>query len=321
VTTTQPTAPSAWTGLVDVRPVTAVIGAEIHGVDLARPLDPAVVAEITAALHRWKVVFFRDQDITPEQQIAFGRQFGDITPAHPVVGGDGAHGLPEIFRLDAAAQRKVFEAARAAATAAEPYGSVAFDTSRGWHTDITFVPNPALGSILRGVVVPPYGGDTLFTNLVAAYAALSAPIQRLVDGLQAVHRWHGYDGEPVAGSGPAVQPSAVHPVVRVHPETGERALFVNPVFTKHIVGLSPRESHDLLELLFHFVSRPDLTVRFRWEPGSIAFWDNRATAHLGPVDAAHVELERVVERITITGDLPVGPDGFTSHALTGDLFR
>jgi alpha-ketoglutarate-dependent sulfate ester dioxygenase len=304
------------TTLLDVRPTTAVIGAEIHGVDLSEPLDGAVVDEIRAALHRWKVVFFRDQDISPSQQIAFGRNFGEITPAHPVVGGDGAHGHPEIFRLDAAQQRRVFEAARASADVTET-----FDTSRGWHTDITFVPNPALGSILRGVVVPPYGGDTLFTNLVAAYSALSAPIQRLVDGLQAVHRWHGYDGEPVAGRAPKEQPAAVHPVVRVHPETGEKALFVNPVFTKHVVGLSARESHDLLELLFHFVSRPDLTVRFRWEPGSIAFWDNRATAHLGPVDAAHAELERVVERITITGDLPVGPDGFTSHALTGDLFR
>ncbi len=169
-------------------------------------------------------------------------------------------------------------------------------------------------------MVPPYGGDTLWSNLVAAYEDLSEPIRDLIDPLHAVHRWHGYDGATREGYDPSKPPSAVHPVVRVHPVTGERALFVNPGFTRYIVGLSDLENRKLLDLLFEQIARPEFTVRFRWETDSLAFWDNRATAHLGPVDLASSDFDRRVERVTIAGEVPVGPDGFQSKQLRGELF-
>jgi alpha-ketoglutarate-dependent sulfate ester dioxygenase len=295
---------------LDIRPTTALIGAEIAGLDLSQPLDEATVAEIYAALLQWKVVFFRDQVLDEEQQIAFGRNFGDLTPAHPVQG--ALEGYPEVYSLDS---RQLKEHYRTA-------GERRVGGETGWHTDITFVANPAKASILRGVVIPPYGGDTLWTNLVAAYENLSAPIRDLADHLQAVHQWHNYDRPDTdttqADTRPT--PAAIHPVVRVHPDTGERALFVNPLFTSHLVGVSARESRQLLELFFHQIGRPELSVRFRWEPNSIAFWDNRATAHVGPVDLAYADFDRVVRRVTITGDLPVGPDGFQSRPIEGTLF-
>jgi len=286
---------------IRIQPVTAVIGAEVTGVDLTKPLEPDVVNAIETALLRWKVLFFRAQHMSEEQQIAFGRRFGELTRAHPVQG--SLDGYPEIYAVEAGQLRSTSHDARRRDT--------------GGHTDITFVANPAKASILRGVTIPEYGGDTLWTNLVAAYEDLSAPIRSLVDGLQAVHRWHNYDGSVPAGQ---AVPSAVHPVVRVHPETGERALFVNPIFTTHILGLSSRESYLLLDLLFHQIGRPEFSVRFRWQPGSVAFWDNRATAHVGPVDLELAHLEREVRRVTIAGDVPVGPDGFTSTPLEGALF-
>ena len=183
--------------------------------------------------------------------------------------------------------------------------------------------NPALGSILKAVVIPPYGGDTGFTNLVAAYEGLSEDIRRFIDGLRAVHKWHfgrfgraREDAPPPDGPAPA----AVHPVVRVHPETGEKGLFVNPRFTRYIVGLSTRESDAILHLLFGQLGRPEYQVRFRWQPGSIAFWDNRATAHLAAVDMRHNDYERRLHRITLTGDVPVGPSGFRSEVLVGEPF-
>ncbi|MCM4083534.1 TauD/TfdA dioxygenase family protein [Paractinoplanes hotanensis] len=294
--------------------MTTVVGAEVVGADLSAPLDTATVAEIRAALLRWKVVFFRDQRLTPEQQLEFGRRFGAVTPAHPVVAPDGAHGHREILRLEHEVAAPPSGSGNLNASTSE-----SLDLTRRWHTDLTFLPNPPMASILRAITVPPYGGDTMFSNVVAAYEALSPPVRRLVDGLQAVHRWRGFSGD--AGR-PAVESprTAVHPVVRVHPETGERALFVNPYFTTHIAGLSNHESQEILNLLYHVAFRPDCTVRFRWEPHSVAFWDNRATAHVGPVDLEGWQVDRVVERITLVGDLPVGPDGFVSRALSGELF-
>jgi alpha-ketoglutarate-dependent sulfate ester dioxygenase len=299
----------------DVRPVTTVIGAEVRGVDLAQPLESAVVAEIEAALVQWKVLFFRGQTITEDQQIAFGRCFGELTPAHPVHA--SLEGHPEIYSVEASQLKGSRRRTAPVSEFAPPR-----PTQTGWHTDITFVPNPAMGSILHGVVIPPQGGDTLWSNLVAAYEDLSAPIRALIDGLHAVHRWADYDGlaKRADHDETAPPPSAVHPVVRVHPVSGERSLFVNPTFTRYIAGLSDRESRALLDLLYGQLARPEFTVRFRWEPGSVAFWDNRATAHVGPVDLGTAALDRVVQRVTIVGDTPVGPDGFRSQALVGDRF-
>jgi taurine dioxygenase len=290
----------------DVRPQAGHIGAEIHGVDLTRPLDPRLVAEIRATLLRWKVVFFRDQDLTQDQHVAFGRYFGDVTPAHPTLPAAFPE-HPEILLLDN-----------------QRYSRDSVSIESRWHTDVTFVPNPPMASILRGVVVPPYGGDTQFTNIIAAYENLSAPIRDLIDGLHAVH----HNVLPLArGEMPAEMQRqfesadirSVHPVVRVHPETGERAIFVNPNFTSHIVELSRKESRHLLELLYEQIANPAYTCRFRWEPGSIAFWDNRATAHLVPTDVPD-GFHRSMQRITLAGDVPVGVDGEPGHALSGDTF-
>ena len=297
---------------LDIRPATGHIGADVIGVDLTRPLEPAVHEELHAALLRWKVLFFRDQPLRHEQQIAFARNWGEITPAHPVIG--TADGYPaEIFRLDVREIRRLADG-----FGARP-ATLPRDPERGWHTDITFVPNPALLSVLRAVEVPAYGGDTAWTDLAAAYDALSAPVQRLIERLRAVHRWNTYAGAGDTGEG-GPRPAAIHPVVRVHPETGRRAIFVNPNFTSHILGVSGKESVEILELLYDQIRRPDFQVRFRWEPDSVAVWDNRVTAHLGPIDLDDVDVARVVERVTVTGDVPVGPDGFRSEALSGGAF-
>jgi taurine dioxygenase len=296
---------------LDIRPMSGHTGAEILGVDLSQPLDPAVVAEIRATLLQWKVVFFRDQDLTQEQHIAFGRQFGEVTPAHPTLPAMFPE-HPEILLLD-----------NQAIAGAESNGKGPSIESR-WHTDVTFVPNPPMGSILRGVVVPPYGGDTQWTNLVTAYETLSAPLQRLCDELHAVH--HNFlpigRGELSGKLKEQFQSKdirALHPVVRVHPETGEKALFVNPNFTSHIHELSRKEGNHLLALLYEHIASPNFTCRFRWAPGSIAFWDNRATCHLVPTDIPP-GMHRSMQRITLAGDLPVGPDGEVSRSLSGDAF-
>jgi taurine dioxygenase len=301
---------------VEAHPVAGLIGAEITGVDLAAGLTEAEVADVRAALLRHKVIFFRNQELTPDQQVAFGRLFGEVTPAHPTlpsieghpeilaIGGDDLYGLGDPGGDDGA------------------WGGA---IENNWHTDVTFVHNPPLGSILKAVETPTYGGDTAWTNLVAAYDGLSQPLKELVDGLTAVHRneIHVELGSP---QGLALRSAFTsspywteHPVVRVHPETGEKALFVNPNFTSHVVGLRNKESRALLDLLYAQIADPRYTVRFRWAPGSIAFWDNRATAHLAALDAVPGE-PRVLHRITIRGDVPVGPGGFESRVLEGGAF-
>lgn len=308
---------------IEVRPVTGHIGAEIFGVDLSQPLASDVIAEIRQTLLRWKVVFFRDQDITAEQQIAFGQQFGEITPAHPTLPGLADH--PEVLSLDSSLFRSVKEALAATGDKGEAIAKLGEYVDSGWHTDVTFVHNPPLGSILRGVVVPPYGGDTTWSNLVVAYEHLSPAVRDFVDGLQARHTNvlftdpNGIFAE-YKDAFEAMQYETIHPVVRVHPETGEKSLYVSPGFTRSIEGLTAKESDAVLKLLFEQIAKPAYTVRFRWQPNSIAFWDNRATAHLGPGDLAHLAFDRTVQRITIAGDVPVGPDGFESISVSGSDF-
>lgn len=306
MTTSTPTSSSAAALGLDVRPMSGHTGAEILGVDLTA-LTPEVVAEIRATLLRWKVVFFRDQDLTQTQHIDFGRQFGEVTPAHPTLPAQFPD-YPEILLLDNG-------------------GSASLDgplIESRWHTDVTFVVNPPMASILRGVVVPPYGGDTQFTNLAVAYDTLSPEIRDMIDRLHAVH----HNQLPVARG--EMKPEyaqrfqskdirSVHPVVRVHPESGERVLFVNPNFTSHIFELSRKEGSHILAMLYEHLMSPELTCRFRWEPGSIAFWDNRATCHLVPVDIPE-GMQRTMQRITLAGDTPVGVDGTPSYSLVGDSF-
>jgi alpha-ketoglutarate-dependent taurine dioxygenase len=295
---------------IDVRPLSGHTGAEILGVDLREKLDEATVSLIRSTLLQWKVVFFRNQDIGHAEQIAFARRFGDLTYAHPHED-EPLDGFPEVLPIDSRRYDR-------------KYGKRYSYESR-WHTDVTAAVNPPAASILRAVSVPPFGGDTTWTNLVAAYQGLSAPLRGLLDSLRAEHRF-GLRAAP-QDSENAYQKKvrenplvAVHPVVRVHPETRERGLFVSPGFTSHIVGLTPLESTRILDLLFETIAKPAYTVRFHWEPGSIAFWDNRATAHLGPQDLGHLDVERVLYRVTLVGDIPVGIDGVKSELIAGEVF-
>jgi alpha-ketoglutarate-dependent taurine dioxygenase len=301
---------------IEVRPSSGYIGAEIHGVDLSEPLSAATVADIRSALLRWKVVFFRDQDITPSQQVAFARYFGDVTPAHPTL--PGLDGQPEILVVSDRKNRS--EANRPTST----LETSEYDENN-WHVDVTFVPNPPFASILRGLVVPPYGGDTGFSNLVVAYETLTKPIRDLIVTLHAVHENTLPPNAPGNKNGiknafESTPYRSVHPVVRVHPETGERALYVNVNFTRRIVELSRLESEMLLNFLYKHIANPAFTTRFRWEPNSIAFWDNRGAAHLAPGDLGHLDFDRVMHRITLAGDIPVGPDGLRSETISGDAF-
>jgi taurine dioxygenase len=293
---------------VEVAPMAIHIGAEIRGVDLSRPLPPQQVSAIRAALVRWKVIFFRNQPLDHRQHIAFARQFGDTTAGHVVYGSDGEY--PQIYSVAKHRKANRFQ------------GQVLFRAWSGWHTDITAAINPPAASILRGEVVPPYGGDTQFTNLVAAYNALSPTMRAFVDGLRGMHRFappSGVDETPEYRELMRKRTLvSEHPIVRVHPESGERALFVSPSFLKSVVGLAARESQVLLEFLWEHVVRPEFTVRFRWEPGSVAFWDNRATAHLAPRDIFDSDFERQFYRVTLVGDVPVGVDGRPSTAVEGE---
>ena len=296
---------------VEVRPQSGWTGAEIGGVDLTGELRPEQVAEIRAALLTWKVVFFRDQFLDHDAHLRFARSFGAPTPAHPLFDSIPDPNYPTIYPIFRDRFKKRFDTTRG------------FDKAN-WHADVTAAVNPPAASILRAEVIPPYGGDTQWANTVAAYEGLSAPLKKLADGLRAVHRFSPPDGSTATEDyerrvkrRPLV---TEHPVVRVHPETGEKALYVNPGFTTHLVDVSPHESRRLLGLFYDELARPEYTVRFKWEPGSIAFWDNRSTVHLAPTDLTS-DHDRRLYRVTLVGDVPVGPDGRPSVALDGEPFE
>lgn len=291
---------------LEVLPLSKHTGAEIRGVDLSVDLDDDTVRQIRDALLRWKVVFFHGQDLGRDAHVALGARFGEVAHAHPTLPARFPE-RPEILVIE----KDPLEDA--------PGGSA---IDHRWHTDVTYVDAPPAGSILRAVRVPPYGADTEWTNLAAAYRALSEPVRTMIDGLTAVHEnvLHLVRGEPT----PLMQAfmarrlRALHPVVTVHPETGERILYVNPDYTAYVVELSRRESHHLLACLNEHLCSREFTVRFRWEPGDVAFWDNRATAHVAPNDVPE-GYHRVMERITLIGARPVGVNGQVSRSLDTDL--
>jgi alpha-ketoglutarate-dependent taurine dioxygenase len=304
---------------IQVRPVAGYIGADITGIDISQPLTSQEVAELKAALHRYKVIFFRDQNITHAAQVAFGGNFGQLTYAHPH---DEAppEEAPEIFTVDPRRYEERYGKEFRTELRRRDYGYFT-----GWHTDVTAAVNPPAISILRAETVPDIGGDTQWTNLVAAYDGLSEPLRQFAATLHAEHRYGGADAKGGSNGSYAKRIEnnllvAIHPVVRVHPQTGERALFVNPGFTNHIVELTARESHALLDLFYSEIARPEYTVRFRWEPGSVAMWDNRATAHLAPRDFEHLGQRRTLHRVTVIGDVPKGPDGRESELVAGRPF-
>jgi taurine dioxygenase len=304
---------------VDVRPIAGRIGAEIHGVDISVPLDPTTVTAIRDALLRHRVIFFRRQTLDHAGQVQFGRYFGELTYAHPF-NDTPPEAFPEIHTVDA--RKGIERYGEKHRQRISEYNAGRFG---GWHSDVTPAVNPPFASILRADVVPASGGDTTWTSLVSAYEGLSEPLQRLADGLRAEHRYGLNYTDAAAGSRireriDANSLVAHHPVVRVHPETGEKALYVSPGFTSHILGVTPSESRRLLDLFFEELTKPEHTVRFRWEPGDVAFWDNRTTAHQAPRDIDRLDVPRVLHRVTLLGDVPVGPDGSPSELIEGRPF-
>jgi taurine dioxygenase len=267
---------------IDIRPLTPAIGAELHGIDLGAPDIADHVPAIRAALLAHKVIFFRESHITAEQHIEFARHFGDLE-IHPATPKDQAN--QEILRI--------------------AHGPDSRGTENAWHSDVTWRERPSLGSILRAIEVPAVGGDTLFVDMHLAFQTLSAEMQRFVRGLNAVHDiarvFAGRLGK-TADDLRAKYPPQTHPVVRTHPETGAPTLFVNTAFTSHIEGLSAAESATLLAHLYATASNPEIQCRFRWQPGSIAFWDNRASQHFAASD--YFPARRVMERVTIAGCKP-----------------
>jgi taurine dioxygenase len=299
-----------------VRPLASHIGAEIGGLDISQPLGSDTIDELRSTLREWRVMFFRDQELDHASHVAFARQFGDPTYAHPHEDAP-PDGYPEVYAVDETRRQKQYGTdARSMVYPEHPY-------AEGWHSDVTPAVNPPSASILRAGVVPGYGGDTTFTNLVAAYESLSEPVRAFLDGLRAEHFYGAGSSGRMVNREKYENDRLVthHPVVRVHPHTGEKALFVNPVFTHHIIGVSPIESRWILDFLFSHLTRTEFTVRFKWEPGSVAFWDERVTAHLGPQDLRHRDVERVLYRVTLIGEVPVGPDGRESELIEGMPFR
>ena len=303
------------------RPFTPITGAEVSGVDLRRELDSRTVSAIRNALLKYKVLVFRDQPIDDAQQIRFSRYFGAVTPAHPIT--NGLREQPEIKQNILTRDRG--EYASFDVDIDHPLRPAVRPRSRaGWHIDITFVANPNSITFLRGVEIPPVGGDTLFANLEALYESLSPSLRGYLDTLQAIHaRDDASVGRPPAErlDGREAGPFAsLHPLVRVHPETGKKHLYLASGFIKAIAGLKAGESTALLNFLNEeLAGRADLQARVRWEKDTLVVWDNRSVAHAGPIDAKFIEGERIVHRTTVEGDLPKGPDGFVSRPLVGDV--
>lgn len=286
-----------------IRQLTGAFGAELEGMHPLHDLDGE---ELRALLHRHRVLAFRGVSVDRDQQVALASRLGELTPAHPVV--PGASGHPSILELDGAAGGR----------------------NARWHTDVTFVVAPPAYSVLVADELPDHGGDTLWADLRTAYGRLATPVQRLADELEAVYRISplAYWGEPFDTAlsradaadllaRAAEVPPVIHPVVRVHPGTGERALFVNPGFTTHLVGVSRVESDALLRLFHEHTTQPELVLRHRWRPGDVVLWDNQATMHYAVDD--YGTTTRRMRRVTVRGTPAVGPSGVVSRVVDDPL--
>ncbi|MDQ0465805.1 taurine dioxygenase [Caulobacter ginsengisoli] len=275
--------------VLGVEPLTPNIGAVMRGVNLAEPASDDLIGDIRAALLKHQVVFFEDQDLTPDQQSDFARRFGDLH-IHPLYERDGKN--PEIMIIDNHVDNPT--------------------DNNFWHTDVTFIDTPPMGSILHARQLPPVGGDTMWASMTAAYRALSKPMQKFLEGLEAVHDFaYAFTPQGIAGSqagaeayekGRLANPPVIHPVIRTHPETGEPCIFVNSVFTSRIKGLRREESRALMAFLNAHIQQPEFVVRWRWTPGAVAFWDNRATQHRAVDD--FLPHRRIMHRATVLGDKP-----------------
>ena len=270
-----------------VNSVAGPLGAELHGVDLTQKLTNEILNEIRSLLVEHQVIFFRNQAIRPEQHKILAEAFGPLQ-THPAY--ETVKDFPEITILESTPEKP--------------------SKIEAWHADMTFRAHPPLGAVLRSKICPPKGGDTLWSSMTAAFDGLSPDMQTFLCGLSAVHDFsHGFK-ESLAEPGgrerleQAVKenPPVIHPVIRIHPESGKKVIFVNSLFTTHIVGLHKKESDALLSFLFEHIVTPEFSCRFQWRPNDIAIWDNRSTQHK-PIND-YFPAHRRMERITIDGDMP-----------------
>ncbi|MFG1950410.1 TauD/TfdA dioxygenase family protein [Micromonospora sp. NPDC048830] len=277
-----------------IRKISGRVGAVVTGVDLGAELPAEVFRQLHAAFLKYKVLVFRGQDITDADQLAFAGRFGPLTQRHPLM--RTAEDNPQVIPVDGEEQR-----------------------ANHWHSDISFTATPSLGTSLRSVVLPPYGGDTLVANAEAGYRALPAELRDVADRLWAVHTNHAEQprlgterGDEVRRAFLAKRYEAAHPVVRVHPESGEPCLFLGG-FAQRLVGMTLRESRPIIDVLQSYVRRPEHVIRWSWQLGDVLIFDNRCTQHYAVDD--YDDHKRVLHRVSITGDVPVGLDGKTSYVL------
>ena len=267
-----------------VKRLSPCLGAELIGIDLRKPLDGDTLSEVRNALLKYRVIFFRDQDLSAEQHLAFASAFGELEE-HPFIPSDAPES--EVIRFDK--DEKV-----------PGYENV-------WHSDVSWREVPSFGSVLRAHIVPEIGGDTLFADMIAAYECLSDEIKASIDGRMAVNDFTQSFGRLLGPEDLARQqaqyPAVEHPLVRTHTETGEKSLYANAAFTSHIVGMSQKESDLLLAQIFRESTVPEYQCRFKWEKNSIAFWDNRAVQHYAAND--YWPQRRQMDRVTIIGERPV----------------
>ncbi|MDO9335250.1 MAG: taurine dioxygenase [Caulobacter sp.] len=276
--------------LLEIEPLSPAIGAVLRGVNLAEEASDDLIGDIRTALLKHQVIFFEGQDFSPTQQRDFAARFGDLH-VHPLYDRDEGH--PEIMVIDNHVDNPT--------------------DNNFWHTDVTFIDTPPMGSILAARQLPPVGGDTMWASMTAAYKALSTPMQKFLQGLEAVHDFSfAFTADGIAGSqagrekyekAVAANPPVTHPVIRSHPETGEPGIFVNSVFTRRIKGLRREESRALMAFLNNHIQQPEFVVRWRWRPGDVAFWDNRNTQHRAVDD--FLPHRRIMTRATVLGDKPV----------------
>ena len=273
--------------MITPKPMSGALGAEIEGIDLTLPLSIHDYKKIRNLLIEHEVIFFRNQDISPAQQKELAGSFGPLQ-THPAY--ETVEGFPEITILESTEKKPT--------------------KIEAWHSDMTFRLHPPLGSILRSKIIPDRGGDTLWASATTAYDALSVSMQQFLDGLVAVHDFrHGFKESLAEEGGPerlaqAIKdnPPVEHPVIQTHPESGKKVIFVNSLFTTHILGMKKNESRAILDFLFEHLVTPEFTCRFSWEPNCVALWDNRSTQHK-PIND-YFPAHRQLHRITIFGDLP-----------------
>jgi len=262
----------------EIRPINGALGAEISGLDISEPLTSDQITEVRKALLNHQILVFRGQTLTPARLSEFGKQFGDLH-INPFV--EGVDGVKEVIEIRS-----------------EENNEKRFTGL--WHSDISWGKTPSMGSVLYAAEIPPYGGDTLFSNMYLAYETLSPAYKKILGTLNAVHR---VDQHEISTLGSKKQPEPViHPAIRTHPETGKKALFVNEYFTSQFDGFSEEESKPILNYLFAHSTRPDFTCRIQWQQGTVVFWDNRCTMHYATNDYAGQK--RRMQRVTINGDTP-----------------